>query len=235
MNNNKRIHCFRHVSFEGLECIEDWCNAKSYPITYTDFYDPTYSLPNEDEYDVLIVIGGPMGVYEEDLHPWLQKEKKAIDAAIQHDKTILGICLGAQLIAEVLGARVYKNTEKEIGWWKVALTDEIRETALFDSFPKEIPVFQWHGDTFDLPDGTTRIGSSDICLNQGFVYKEKVVALQFHFEVTQQSIQTISDHDLGEIAEGGNHVQSVEKIQEGAYHVATTNRMMYSLLDRLIG
>jgi GMP synthase-like glutamine amidotransferase len=218
-----------------LGCIEYWCRAKSYPVTYTDFFEDDYSLPSPDDYDVLVIMGGPMGIYDEIEFPWLKKEKKHIKEAIEKEKTVIGICLGSQLIADTLGARVYRNKEKEIGWWRIRLTEDALEIAPFNFFEKEFTVFQWHGDTFDLPKEAIRIASSGACINQAYIYKNKVLGLQFHFEVTADSIKTLSENDLEEILKGGNFVQSAEEIHGGDNFIESNNRMMFKILDEIIG
>lgn len=233
--SKKRIHCFRHVPFEGLGCIEKWCKQKTYPVTYTDFYESDYQIPSSSEYDVLVVMGGPMGTYEEDEYEWLRAEKKAIKEAIDNNKVVIGICLGSQLIANALGAKVYKNGEKEIGWWKIQFTDEGKKTALFDAFGDEITVFQWHGDTFDLPEGAVRIASSGVCLNQAFLYNEKVLGLQFHFEVDEKGIQLMTGGDLNELQQGGKYVQTIEQINAGERVIPANNDLMFKILDKLVG
>lgn len=231
----KKIHCFRHVPFEGLGCIKTWCDDKSYPVVYTNFFEENYILPSPEQYDALIIMGGPMGIYDEDKHPWLTSEKIAIRQAIDSGKTVIGICLGSQLIANALGAKVYPNNEKEIGWWQVSLTEEAKKIAPFDAFDNVIDVFQWHGDTFDIPAGAIKLASSIICENQAFIYNERVIALQFHFEVTQESISVMNENDLGEISAGGSFVQTAETILSGAKHIKTNNQMMFAILDKLIG
>lgn len=233
--SNKRIHCFRHVPFEGLGCIATWCKAKSYPVAYTDFFESNYKIPSPADYDVMVVMGGPMGTYEEDKYEWLKPEKKAIKEAIDGDKVVIGICLGSQLIANALGAEVYKNKEKEIGFWSIQFTDEGKKTALFETFGDEITVFQWHGDTFDLPEGAIRIASSEACLNQAFLYNRKVLGLQFHFEVDEEGIQLMSGGDLEELNQGGKYVQTMEDIKAGEGIIPANNKLMFTILNELIG
>lgn len=231
----KRIHCFRQVPFEGLGCMEKWFNQQGYPITYTNFYEADYHIPSPNDYDALIIMGGPMGVYEEDKHLFLKDEKEAVKAAIEHDKTVIGICLGSQLIANALGAKVYPNNEKEIGWWKVKFTDAGKKTKPFNSFGDEITVFQWHGDTFDIPEGATHIASSDVCRNQAFLYKEKVLGLQFHFEVDKENVQLMSDSDLEELDLGGKYVQTRQQLKDGEDVIDENIQRMHQILGHLIG
>ena len=157
-----RIHYLQHVRFEGLGCIETWAQSEKHSLTGTHFFqnDP---LPELGNLDWLIVMGGPMGVADEQKYPWLTTEKRFIEKAIRDGKTVLGICLGAQLIADVLGARVYSIQHKEIGWFPIELTDEGQRSSLLGFIPDQFDVFHWHGDTFDLPDGATHLARSEAC------------------------------------------------------------------------
>jgi len=180
----KNIAVIMHVPFEGLGCIEQWITKNNHSVTYIRLYEK-HELPDMNAIDWLIVMGGPMGVYDEAIYPWLSEEKTFIKQAIEAGKTVLGICLGSQLIAEVLGAKVYPNKQKEIGWFDVALSERAKTDSLFAGFEDKFPVFHWHGDTFDLPEGSKHLISSEVCKNQAFLYNDKVLGLQFHFEVTE--------------------------------------------------
>ncbi|NOY65398.1 MAG: type 1 glutamine amidotransferase, partial [Nitrospirae bacterium] len=152
-----------------------------------------------DDYTHLVIMGGPMAVYEMDRYPYLKDEAKLIEDFVKKGRAVLGVCLGAQMLAHVLGARVYPGEVKEIGWFKVELTEEglndpaIKELEIDGSGRAE--VFQWHGDTFDLPEGAKRIASSEAYPNQAFVYNNNVYALQFHIEVTPEIIRQWFEHD----------------------------------------
>lgn len=193
-----RIHCFQHVEFEDLGCIKEWCVKNGHPVTFTRFYK-NESPPETGDFDWLIIMGGPMGVYEDEKYGWLSHEKEAIKMAIEHNKTILGICLGSQLVAEVLGARVYKNPKKEIGWFDIMLTEQGKNIPLINGMQPVLKVFHWHGDTFDLPQNAIPIFYSEACRNQAFLYKDKVLGLQFHFEVTEQSIKAMIENGKHEL------------------------------------
>lgn len=143
------IHYLQHVPFEDLGMIADWIDENGYHSRVSRLYQGE-ALPNVNDIDWLIVMGGPMGVYDEDQYPWLVDEKRCIERAIAKGRVVLGICLGAQLIANVLGARVYPHTRKEIGWFPITLTREGAQSPLFTELPSPFEVFHWHGDTFDL-------------------------------------------------------------------------------------
>jgi GMP synthase-like glutamine amidotransferase len=226
-----RIHCLQHVPFEGLGYIASWVTARGHSLQVTRLYDREM-LPASESFDWLIVMGGPMNIYEEDVYPWLAEEKKFIARAIGEGKIILGICLGAQLIADVLGARVSRNEYKEIGWYPVTLTEQGRRSPFFNDDLHQFPAFHWHGDTFDLPTGANRLAESDGCRNQAFSYADHVLALQFHLESTPASIRDLIVN-CGEEIIPGPYVQNTEDMSAEADKTVCTNRLMERILEEL--
>jgi GMP synthase (glutamine-hydrolysing) len=226
-----RLHYFQHVSFEGLGSIEPWAKEMAYEITSTRLFakDP---FPNLHDIDWLIVMGGPMGIYEEDKYPWLSAEKNYIEQAVVQGKIILGICLGAQLIADVLGAKIYPNKYKEIGWFPIQKIQETAETRLADFLPVEIDAFHWHGDTFDIPTGAIHIAKSAACENQGFIYDDHVVALQFHLETMEQSAKDLITNCQDDITEGP-FVKTSAAIFADKKRFEKINLLMSELLNHL--
>ena len=206
------VHVFEHVPFEGLAGIDPWLKRHGYSISRTRVWlnDP---IPDVDTIDWLIVMGGSMGVHDEATNPWLKPEKRFIEQAIRREKKVLGICLGAQLIADVLGARVYPHKNREIGWFPVTLTSQGVNSRWFQSiaYGPFVP-FHWHTDTFDLPAGSVHLASSEGCDNQAFSYDDHILALQFHLDSTAESINQLILHCPGELAPGP-YVQSAEEIQ----------------------
>lgn len=183
------IHYLQHVPFEGLGYIETWLIENNHEISLTRFYEPDYSLPSASEIDALIVMGGPMGVYDTEKHHWLEEEKALIKACLQAGKKVLGICLGAQLIADCLGAHINTAPHKEIGWFPVIPTEDSKEQSwLYELFQQNPVVFHWHGDRFEIPAGCLNLLSSEANTNQAFSYDENVIGLQFHLEVTAETI-----------------------------------------------
>ncbi len=187
------LHWLQHVPFEGLGYIEDWAKSQSMEISCTRLFADE-ALPSSEAFDWLVVMGGPMGIYEHEKHPWLVVEKEFIKKAIVAGKTVLGICLGAQLIADVLGAKVYPGPQKEIGWFPIRRAEGAPEII-----PEELTAFHWHGDTFEIPEGATRLASSKASKNQGFVYNNCVFALQFHMETTPQSMDALIENCSDEL------------------------------------
>jgi GMP synthase (glutamine-hydrolysing) len=227
-----RIHYLQHVPFEGIAHIENWIKVKVHDVSGTKFYAGERPAA-ETDFDILVIMGGPMNVYEDNKYPWLSKEKKYIEKAIAGKRIVLGICLGAQLIADVLGARVYKNSHREIGWHTVSLTPEAKNAAFSSSLPEKFTAFHWHGDTFDIPAGAVRTAASEACPNQAFEYQKKVIGLQFHLESSADSIAALLQNCGDEIIKG-SYIQTTEEIKAGFQHIKGLNQLMCSLLDRLI-
>lgn len=173
-----------------------------------------------------------MSIDEEDKHPWLTGEKRYIEEAITAGKVVLGICLGAQLLADVLGARVYANRHKEIGWFPIHKTDESDDLPVFRDFPAELDALHWHGDTFGLPVGAVRAFRSAACQNQAFVYHTRNIALQFHLEMTKQSTARLIENCAHELVDGP-YIQTTDEMLADEARFETSNRAMYDLLDRL--
>ncbi len=178
----------QHADVEGPGVIENYLNRKKIP--YGVFHpEKKIRLPSIDDWSHIVILGGPMNVDEEDRYPFMRQEDLFIKESIQRGKRVLGICLGAQLIAKALGAKVYRAPVKEVGWYDVEVTGEGAKDALFSRFPRSFPVFQWHGDTFDLPRAGVLLAKSSLVLHQAFRYGENVYGLQFHLEVTWNMIQ----------------------------------------------
>ena len=224
-----RIHYLQHVPFEGLASIEHWLTKKDYILSVTKFYNGD-SLPSVDDLDWLIVMGGSMNIYEDDKYRWLTLEKHFIEEAIKKNKIVIGICLGSQLIADVLGSKVYKGQEKEIGWYPIQVTTEAQNSAVFASFPASLTVFHWHGDTFDLPMGAVRLASSEVCANQAFIYEDRVLGLQFHLESTQDSVREIIENCASELV-AGKYIQKPEEILARDNDFSNINTAMHKILD----
>ena len=204
-----RAHILQHVPFEGPGSIGDWLKSNRAVVTCTRFFSGAM-LPAVAEIDLLVVMGGPMSVNDEATCPWLVAEKRFIREAIEAGKAVVGICLGAQLIASALGARVYANDQKEIGWFPVYGV-RANESQSWFRFPVEAPAFHWHGETFDLPDGAVHLARSAACENQAFQFGGNVIGLQFHLETTPESARALIENCRDELALA-KHVQSEREI-----------------------
>ena len=193
----------QHVAFEILGTLHPLLKSYGVRIKHVNFGRHPDAEPSLDGYRGLVVLGGPMNVDEQESHPHLATEVRLIRSAIERDIPVLGICLGAQLIARALGAGVRSGAEKEIGWYDVSPTEAGRRDPLFAHFDETERIFQWHGDTFDIPEGAVHLASSPACPNQAFRYGDNVYALQFHLEVDERLIRrwlSVPVH-LAELAE----------------------------------
>jgi len=226
-----RIHYLQHVPFEGPGMIETWARAAGHHLGATHLYrgEP---LPACEDIDWLVVMGGPMSVHDEAVYPWLRQEKRFIESVIAAHKTVLGICLGAQLIAETLGAEVYVNQFKEIGWFPVEATPAAVTTPIGQVMPGRFDAFHWHGETFGLPSGAIHLARSEACVHQAFVYGERVVGLQFHLETTRAGVEQLSTHSASDIV-AGPFVQPVADMLDDEGRFGRSNELMVRLLDRL--
>ncbi len=178
-------------------------------------------------------MGGPMSVNDEVVHPWLVGEKRFINQVIQEGKTVLGICLGAQLIAGVAGARVRPTDHKEIGWFPVEKTRAARDAASGSALADKTEVFHWHGETFDLPHGAVHLARSRVCENQAFAMGQRIVGLQYHLETTPESVSALIQHCRHELVKAP-HVQTESEIQSQPNRFWALNREMDRLLDYFI-
>lgn len=188
-----KIHILQHVIFEDDSYIGVWAEDNGHAVSHSRFY-LGQDLPPVENFDWLVIMGGPMNVNEDEKYPWLPQEKELIKAAIDQNKHILGICLGAQLIAKVLGAEISVNEYKEIGWYPVRLTDAAKGDSLLSDFPDEMLAFHWHGDMFTIPEGAVHLATSEACPNQAFQYGDRVLGLQFHLDYSPQSIEEMILH-----------------------------------------
>jgi GMP synthase-like glutamine amidotransferase len=226
-----RMHYLQHAEQEGPGAILDWSEAMGYPVTRTRLYagDP---LPAPHEFDWLVVMGGAMNIYEEDEHPWLKSEKDLIRAAIDGHKRVLGVCLGSQLIADVLGGPVTRNPHVEIGWFPVTLTDQAADGPILNTLPKTFPAMHWHGDTFAIPQGAVHVAASEGCAHQAFEYRNHVVGLQFHIEMTADQIDLLLRDFAHEMVESP-YVQEVDAVRAGYSQIPEMQGVLNTLLDAM--
>ncbi|MDN5210453.1 type 1 glutamine amidotransferase [Fulvivirgaceae bacterium BMA12] len=226
-----RVHYLQHVSFEGLGFIETWLNEHNHSITGTHFFQEQWQWPSFDSFDALIIMGGPMGVYDEVQYPWLQAEKSLIRTAIELGKKVLGICLGAQLIADSLGMPIKEAPNKEIGWFPVTPTSESPEISWFHSFFRNRPmVFHWHGDQFHIPGGAYNLLSSEANQNQAFIFHKHTLGLQFHLEVTPTTLKQMLENAGNELTRAP-YVQSLTDIHKLSTHIKSNNKILSGLLQ----
>jgi len=224
------LHYFQHVPYEGLDRIEDWAVSRGHTLSATHLYlDEKPPMP--DEYDALIILGGPQSAYADEKCSWMADEKQAIWQAIDSGKKVLGICLGAQMIASVLGAHVYPHSQKEIGWWPVTFNAKAAKTAL-SVFGSPSAMYHWHGDTFDLPPGATLLASTPGCKNQAYSVGANVLALQFHPEISFETIDRwVKESDAG-LKPSGYVMGLAEMKKQASEHLQTLKPQLETFLDR---
>ena len=225
------IHYLQHVPFEGPGSIENWAITHGHHMSQTRLYagDP---FPPMDRFDLLIIMGGPMSIHDELDYPWLTAEKWFIQQAINAGKPILGICLGAQMLAQNLGGEVYPAGYREIGWYPITLDPGFADSNLGQQFPPNPYAFHWHGETFTLPPDCHRIATSAACDNQGFIYQDRIIALQFHLESTQLTAEALIENCADEL-DGSQWVQSADTMLAEARLFIEANRLMKIILQHL--
>ena len=227
-----RLHVIQHVPFEGPGAIAEWAVERGHSLTSSLALSEEYPLV--DDVDFLVVMGGPMAADDDAGYPWLRTEKHFLAEAIACGRVVLGVCLGAQILAEVLGGSVRRCEEREIGWFEVECTPVCDDEPLFAGWVGPIMVGQWHGDTFDLTDGIPPALSSAACRNQAFVFDGRVVGLQFHLEWTPDALASLLAECADELVEGGRYVMTAEQIAQGATeHLPASRERLFSLLDGL--
>ncbi len=220
------IACLQHVPFEGPAALADWAAQGGHQLRPVRLYagEPLYRI---EQTQMLIVLGGPMGVHDTAQCPWLTAEKRAIESALREGKPMLGVCLGAQLIADVLGAAVTRNPEPEIGWFPI---QPVAGSLLLEP----LSVLHWHGDTFSLPAGAQQLATSAACTQQGFAYANHVLAWQCHLESTPASVQQLVQNCAGELTPAP-HVQPAARIlAEPAATFTGMNKVLFAMLDALL-
>ena len=221
----RKLTVWQNVDFEGPSVILNWARCMKFEVDIVKAYEDE-ELRSED---LLVILGGPMSV--DDNIGFLENEKIAISKHIAKGGKVFGICLGAQLVASVLGGRVYKGEHREAGWRSV----DFEQNGVFSALPPSAMVFHWHGDTFDLPANVTRFASNEAYANQAFYsHGGKVVGVQFHMEFTESSIEflLISDGDYLEV--DSPFVAESESIQSDSIYVKGANKLMFDMLDKWI-
>ncbi len=225
------VHYLKHVPFEGLGNIESLLVERGCKLTRTSLF-VDQSFPSIHDIDALIIMGGPMGVYDEDKFPWLALEKEFIDSVLKREIPVMGICLGAQLIANVLGARVRKNKAEEIGWFPVKRI-QIDTHRKFQELPLEFDVLHWHGDTFEIPEGAVNFIESEGCENQAFLYKENVLGLQFHLEMLPSHVEAIYQ-ECGKPEKQGDYIQSLQAMIGPADKFQQAGKILKNIIETFI-
>lgn len=224
-----RVHYLQHEPFEGLGSMEAWFQSAGHTLTATHLYRGD-ALPELAAFDWLVIMGGGMSVNDESELPWLVAEKELVRRAIAAGKRVLGICLGAQMITSALGAKVFRNHTKEIGWWPLFREPGAATHPLGAALPDGAEVFHWHGETFDLPPGAVRLASSEACTNQAVAIGSRVLGLQFHLETTEASARELIAGSADDLANPGPFVQTPEMMLAHPGRFAALNAQMAQVL-----
>jgi GMP synthase-like glutamine amidotransferase len=224
-----RILVLQHVKSEGLGIIGKALRQRGIAVDFLKIFKGDRISKSINGYDGLIVLGGPMGVYEEDVYPFIKDEITLIKNALKNNVPVLGICLGAQLLAKAAGADVYKGKKKEIGWYKVELTDEGKRDGLFIGLPDEFTVFQWHGDTFDLGTDLKSVPSKCLALSELFPHQiikvgKNAYGLQFHLEVTEEMIREWIDVNDKELLSVKSYINPKKILKDTPEHIETIHK-----------
>jgi GMP synthase (glutamine-hydrolysing) len=228
----RRVAAIRHLAFEDLGLFAETLSASGWHLSYHDAGLEDLVVPLQ-EADLAVVLGGPIGVYETDRYPFLKTELAALEQRLATGRPTLGICLGAQLMAAALGARVYPGGRKEIGWSEVQLTEAGLASSLVHLVDQ--PVLHWHGDTFDLPPGAVRLASTTLYENQAFSYGQHALALQFHAEADYRRIEQWLIGHTGELSAAGIDILDLRACSQrlGPGLQVAGSKLLTDWLDRL--
>ncbi len=224
-----RIVCLQHEPHEAPGAIAVWCRKRGHELAVTSVFAGS-PLPVVDGSDAILLMGGGMGANDDDRYPWLAEEKRFIERCLLAGGKMVGVCLGAQLIAAASGARVYRNPHKEIGWFPVDLTPAGRRSPLFEGWPDSFTALHWHGDTFDLPAGAVHLASSAATERQAFLLGGRALGLQFHPELDAPLLESFMAENPAELA-AAEFVQPPAEIRAGFHRLPGLNGLLERLLD----
>lgn len=226
-----RIACLQHVPFEGPGNIETWAAERGHEFRTIRLHNGE-RLPDLNSFDLLVVMGGPMSVHDEEEYEWLRPEKALVAQCLKQSKFVLGVCLGSQLLAEVLETPVYRNRVKEIGWFPIQILPEAVGSFSISSLPATLDVLHWHGETYNLPSGCVRLAKSEGCAVQAFEHP-CALGLQFHLEATSDGLDALISHCGSEIG-SGPYEQAPDAILAGEKtHGSTAKSALYTVLDNI--
>ncbi len=227
---DRRLHVLQHVPFEGPGHIGWWALQNDIKLARTQLYQDQ-ALPELDDVDGLVVLGGPMSVHDQQEHAWLPGERSLIEAAIEAGIPTLGVCLGAQLIAEVLGGTVVEADQPEVGWAPIQTTPAAAEHPVGRHLEDGQEVLHWHAETVELPEGAVHLARSKACKHQAFAYEEHVLGLQFHLEMDQADVQHLGEASPGDLGQDGPYIQTLEEMLSQPDRFEACHATLDDLLD----
>jgi GMP synthase-like glutamine amidotransferase len=227
-----RVLCLQHVPYETPDAIADWAVARGHDLAVVV---PLYErYPGTDDLDMVVVMGGPMGAYEDAAYPWLATERAFIRDAIDAGRLVLGVCLGAQLVARALGGSAHPHEVRELGWFPARLTQAGLDSSVLSVMPAELVVGLWHGDTYELPVGISTAAVTDACSNQAFETRGgRVVGLQFHLEWSQATLEMLAERHGDWFSDGGPYVQSRDEFLHPGDALARGHAVLFQMLDAM--
>jgi len=224
-----KLYFFQHVPYESSGYILEWAKERGHSCYFVNFYENA-SLPQINQIDGMVIMGGPMNIYDVEEYSWLEPETDFVKSFIQSGKKVLGICLGSQMLADAVGAKVKKNDHTEIGWFKVTVDQVSMPKQFAGIFPDEFITFHWHGDTFDIPQKAKGFMSSDATPNQAFIHKN-VAAFQFHPEMTKEGVIKLIVQNEEVFNNGYPFVQTKAELVDTVIHFQTNKNILYKFLD----
>lgn len=227
-----KVHFLIHLPYKEYTFAENWVLENRHTLSRNHLLEEDFNFPEPETFDLLVVLGGIMSVNDESEYPWLVKEKKYIESVMKRNKKVLGVCFGSQLLADVLGAKVYKHEIPEVGWHEISLLNEAEESLVFKNLPDKFVSFVWHYDTFDIPAGCTRLARSEACKNQAFEYGTQIIGLQFHPEFTLENIKRLLK-DYGNLIVESEFSQSPELILSKKGNFKASNNILKIILEKM--
>jgi GMP synthase-like glutamine amidotransferase len=225
-----RLSIIKHMTFEGPGAVAAWAMERGHSVAITE-QELGQPMPSQRDFDGLVLMGGPMSVNDEDRYAWLRGEKALVRETLAAGKKILGICLGAQMIASALGAKVRPNALKEIGWFPLETVAGSEGNALWKAVPRTLPVFHWHGETFDLPSGAAHLARSAACEHQAYALGTRVLALQCHLEVDAVSLREMVEGGRDELDLAQPFIQNEQVMLNQPESLARLAPLIRALLD----
>lgn len=229
-----RMHVVQHVAFEGPAAIAEWAAQRGVELTVSLALTEEY--PDIGDVDFLVLMGGPMDADDHIASPWLEAEKSYAALALAEGRRVLGVCLGAQIVAEAIGGHIRRNDQSEIGWFALQRNPAADDDPVFAAFPDALVAGHWHGDTFDLPASVEPTLSSEATVCQAFSYdRGRVVGLQFHLEWTAEALAALLDATPEDLEDNAPFVVGASELERGVQlYSAACHAALWKMLDSMV-